>query len=812
MSENIVFTQQSVFLCGHKAIKLFAQHYNQSYNINSSQHWSILCERKEDIVNIRNQIFIELESITQKKVAFLSGISIYTLDTLAQKICASLAHIEQEKYRQQIPQTLFNPYLDITAQEKLVEIILNLFGYNASDSPSLARQLLTLLDTQLPPHTNIVELILATQENRNKYIAEVSLRQILATIQHAKIELSQYARFQTLVHEYLNQFFLEHILDPQFTKSLFLPDEIFSSNVLWIGAPEYELYEKNNLKPGNFQSSIVYDFKDKIKKFHTKGNGFFYDSKTVLKSLEAHFPVDVYLSSNDHNFFNSTSNLILEPNSENFVLLADFDPHSFQATCIEGSGAYALTKKDLENWKNYSNNEQPEGHFEVVKNKIDEKYDDFLNVIYCVQMHDSMQKIAQIYSLNLVDINHLFMSSILREKVFIGQEHPLANAPKILSFFNGEKLPHKIICIGRPHAAVSQSFHVKILNQVFFNLRQCGVDIEIPATETMYRLFWKNLILESKQVDFWLQDKNELEKFPNYFQISNIFNLNKPIYPHFDFCFKTQQQNLIPNWQELFLWKNSHISITQFEEYVFCSHKFYLKYLLKIKKKEQIQTVDFMEIGTKMHKIAEQLITRLVCLFGNQGYVHEMPKILNSVIEILKNEDLFLSFEKEVWLQAFNEKLENTVMLAFQESIELIWGTGGELSFIHMQQREILKRTFLKFLLTELANLKNNSKLKVGLYREFPIQFHFFGLKFSGRIDRIDLTAEGLEIIDYKTSNIAKVQKDLTLLSADAKQNMKLKLSVQGAMYSYGLEKAHFVASEEVGIKLNIIHFIFLKI
>ena len=139
-------------------------------------------------------------------ISVLNGISIYTLDTLAQKICASLSHIDNEEDRKEIPVSLFKPYIDITQQEKLVEMILNLFGYNGSDSLALAKQILTLIDVPLPHDTNFVELISATQEEQGtiktiQHINEISLRQILATIQQAKIELSQYARFQTLVSE-----------------------------------------------------------------------------------------------------------------------------------------------------------------------------------------------------------------------------------------------------------------------------------------------------------------------------------------------------------------------------------------------------------------------------------------------------------------------------------------------------------------------------------------------------------------------------------------------------------------------------------
>ena len=59
-------------------------------------------------------------------------------------------------------------------------------------------------------------------------MAEISLKQILATIQQAKIELAPYARFQGLVSHF------ELLMD-----KILLPYEIISSPILWISAPEY---------------------------------------------------------------------------------------------------------------------------------------------------------------------------------------------------------------------------------------------------------------------------------------------------------------------------------------------------------------------------------------------------------------------------------------------------------------------------------------------------------------------------------------------------------------------------------------------
>lgn len=825
------FIQNTPFLCEHRALKQFAQNYIEHYSLFSNQHWTIVCERKEDIISIRNQIFIEIERISNKKKTTLSGISIFSLDTLGQKICASLSHIEDKKTKEFIPKSLFKPYLDITNQENLVELILNLFGYNSSDSLAVSKQILTLLETPLPQDTDFLQLILETQDTQNKKTSqslnEIALRQILATLQHAQIELAHYARFQVLTQEVLNSYFLELSVN-----HFLWPKEIVCGPILWIAAPEYkENNSQVNLKPGNFQNYLVQDFKNSILKIREYlriniDNSIFYDSKTILSNQEFNNnnnDIHVQISCNRHNFLQATQELSCHNNENEFILLADIDFQNFHAIEATGSGQYALTRKDWDFWKKNCSNKKENltDYEEKVVNFCNEKYYNFIDTFSFLQEETNLNKIAQIYSLKLFNREDVFLSRLLKEKIKVGNTHSLAEAPKVLSYFNTKKLPTKIICLGRPHNVVSHSFQVKILNQVFYLLKQKGIEIEIPASETMYRLYWKNLIDQIEKVEFWLDDKKELEKFPNYIKTNHKTNLNHPVSSHYDFPLKTQQTCSLPNWMSIFQWNDKKVSITQFEDYVHCPHVFYLKYLLKIKKEEQNDSVNFQNIGIKMHKICEQLMTRLVNLFGNAGYTNHMPEILKDILTVLKNQDLFLSFDENSWRQTFTlvlkkHKFFNELLLTFQECLQSIWEKNGDLSFVEMHEREILKRTFLKFLLTEQENLISGNKLKVAIFRELPIQFKLNHLTLSGRIDRIDLTQNGIEIIDYKTSNISKIQRDMTLSPSWAKQNLKLKLSVQGALYSYGFAKSFFESQDDIGEdglanKIKIVSLYFLK-
>ncbi len=212
------------------------------------------------------------------------------------------------------------------SQEKCVEIILNLFGYNSSDSLAIAKQILILIDTHLPKETSLISLIIEMQEQSTLKtqhpISEIALRQILATSQYAALELNQYARFQNLVQDYLIQSLQEHSQNAEFQKNVLLPYEILSSPILWVGGIEYE-----NQKPGNFQPHLVEDFKNTLKNFRKTltqhlPNSFFYESRTILIETSPEENVDrvsIKVSCNDHEFFQTTQDVVNNKSEDFFV-------------------------------------------------------------------------------------------------------------------------------------------------------------------------------------------------------------------------------------------------------------------------------------------------------------------------------------------------------------------------------------------------------------------------------------------------------------------------------------------------------------
>lgn len=805
------FIENNMFLCSHKAIEFFVAEYLRM----PKRSYAVVCERKEDVIAVRNQIYFEIEKQSQKSIPALCGISIFTLDHLGRNFCATMANTSHPDLKALIPASLFEPYLDVHTQEALIQLILNLCGYTQNDSLALAKQILTLLDTPLPPETNLVELILSTQETDqnklpSKQIHTHSLTQILATFQQAKIELSSYARFQTLVQDYFNGYLGKQLDDPSLKSHWMFPKNILKSAMLWVQAPYYQ-----GNKPGHYQRTIVDDFKWGILKIRQAlgfdTTSFFLDSKTVLDNpdavtknpLSCHF----LFSENDNDFFQKT--VSLKSNESHFVLLADFNPNEYFCTIrSDACVTYELHKNDLQRWA--CDTLEPTDIDHELFLQIDGIFDEFIATMALMKNWESFKHIAGIYQIptDFMDNKNtfkLFEHIATKKQIMIGVPHPASELPKALSFFCSSQLPDSITVLGRVHAPVSSSFNVKMLNHTILLLRDRGVEIELPASDLMYKEFWKHLVATNPRIEFWLPSKSTLEDFPKYFiPCHHIRALNQTMPPlpngHLvqDYMEKKLEK---PHWQTDFSWKKNRISVTQLECYVHCPLQFFLNHVLNLKKDSADEfEINHMDVGSRMHKICEQLITRMVTLFGNEEYLIQTKPIYEALIAVLKDQNVFLSFEKDSFeksihnaifaLSQFTQENRQSIAMAFCEAIDTIWTvepTDDKKSrLVQWQEREILKRCFLKFLQTECACAVDQKKKKIGIAREFPLSFCLEDFQITAKIDRVDVCHDGVEIIDYKTSKIPAVEKELTLLPSRAKADVKLRLSAQGALYSYG--------------------------
>lgn len=120
-----------------------------------NKRWTIVCERKEDLLAVRTQIFSLLSQIHAEKhpgreLKAWAGISLYTPDTLVRNFSLTLCHNQPEQLGSDHHALLNKPFTDIVEQEKLMRLLLLRLGYGLSDVAPLAKQILTLADTPLP--------------------------------------------------------------------------------------------------------------------------------------------------------------------------------------------------------------------------------------------------------------------------------------------------------------------------------------------------------------------------------------------------------------------------------------------------------------------------------------------------------------------------------------------------------------------------------------------------------------------------------------------------------------------------------------
>ena len=532
--------------------------------------------------------------------------------------------------------------------------------------------------------------------------------------------------------------------------------------------------------------------------------------------------ISYIVTKNRHCYSEKIESLLNEKNS--LCLLADFDPGIFKETRPDAAGSYSITMQTLKEWEN--NNTTYTDAAEIFP-QIDSHFEKFLEQISLIDNEEKLKEIGKIYLIESQQkssqfIIKLFYKYMEKERVNIGIVHPIFDSPRALSFFSSSELPQKIYAIGRAHAPTSSSFHVKVLNNAISILRKQGVTIDLPASEMMYRGFWKNLTSYEIPIEFWLENSSELNNFPKYLTPQgNVLNFGE-VFLSLNSSHLIERFNneniFIPYWKEYLNTQNQKISITSFERYINCPLQFFLSEVIGIKKEEpEALKVNHMEIGSKMHLIAEQLITRLVTYLGNKNYGKIMLPIFSGIIEKLKNETVFLSFNKRVWLEIFNLEIEKHGCLfeaeiknAFIESIECLWQkneNNEHLQFIFVQQREILKRTFFRFLQIEKIHCEDLQEQLTGIERERPVTLELAGLSFVGKIDRIDATLKGLKIIDYKTSNISKTEKKISLLPSELLAAKTSKLCPQGALYCLAWAQKNLLEEDDENYRNKITSF-----
>lgn len=841
------FIAQNLFLTTHEGLKKFAKHFADSIknphhleNLSFENRFSIICERAEDVYPIQQQMLHELECLFGKKINTLGGISFYTLDKIGQNLCAFLAVTQQNGLDETYLKYFHKPYVDLKKQEQIVALILNLFHYSGQSSRVLARQILALIDIPLPPDMNLAEALFNALKIKRKRtykdIPELFLKQLLAAFQASRYILNKYSRLQSFVCDILPR--LNSDLN---TIEKFIIPKFLSGSILWVSAPEYESEFKDgkNFRPGDFHTPLVDDLFDSVynihKNFSENNTAVFINQKTLIKSEQNSSKkmdhVSLYCAKDRREFYHSAKIFTQmtesrdqemqydhDTQSKTFLLTGEFDANAFQTIYADGRGAYKLLKKDFLNWKA----KKDDNIFtQEISRQLSERYEDFLETISYIENYSKLFEIARIYSIPIrefsdAQIDEMFYSCASFEMFIFRGDKEFSKLPKKYGFFYSQFVPKQLLVLWDNSHFEKNDFSTRVLNQIFSYLQSQGVEIDNPFTEKIFSLFWQHTVglkeqFKDLKIDFILSSKESLDVFPidlkkkKYLDLAHRLNsdstknlmlnqFKRQFYP--EFYFKFDESRIQEIFEQISI---DQVSTTQFEAYIRCPFQFFLEYCLHLKQEkiDEPFSVDNQALGTKVHKICDLLLSRMVETFGNDGYVLSASSIYQSIVTALQLPSIFLSADISVWKTAVSflpDEQKEIFFEIFDEIFNCNKLDQNNFESAKMSENshflkstlfvELLKRTFLKFLQTEIKSIDQGSKYRIGIVREYPFEITLERLKIRGRIDRVDLNQDGYEIIDYKVSAISKAEKVLCILP-DEIQTLKNKAlgSIQGAIY-----------------------------
>ncbi|NOX15769.1 MAG: PD-(D/E)XK nuclease family protein, partial [Epsilonproteobacteria bacterium] len=153
---------------------------------------------------------------------------------------------------------------------------------------------------------------------------------------------------------------------------------------------------------------------------------------------------------------------------------------------------------------------------------------------------------------------------------------------------------------------------------------------------------------------------------------------------------------------------NSKLSATKLDTLLTCKRKFYFKYICKLEEPKNILTFSNATFGLKIHEILEK---------------------------VFKEDKRF--DDAKVLVRKIKKNLEENYL---NEIEEFNW--------------EIWIETLKKFAQNEVFRYKDGYRL---YDTEVWLEQKFAGFKICGKLDRIDIKDEKLQVIDYKSGNIDKL-------------------------------------------------------
>ncbi len=229
-----------------------------------------------------------------------------------------------------------------------------------------------------------------------------------------------------------------------------------------------------------------------------------------------------------------------------------------------------------------------------------------------------------------------------------------------------------------------------------------------------------------------------------------------------------REVKIIKNEEIIEKLKNFHYSPTSISKYISCPLQFYLSYIAGIKPPQEInEEVEQKAIGVVLHKVLEELFAEII----------KFPEKKNDLIRsTIDNIDSILAekFAENQDTAGMNQSEGKLYM-----SIELT--KSNILKYLEVVNQELLSSGY-QVLATE--------KELIGMMKIGDQEIHL-----KGNADRIDIAANAVRILDYKTGKVngkdeLTVPEDVKNLFMDSKYGKQLQLLMYACLFRYDEEFA----------------------
>lgn len=829
---NRTLRSHDLYLKNHPAVASFCDSYRRFHGAEQTQHsrkfpvlspFTIVCERKEDVLAVRAQVFHELnilphtgEDDTAKGPALaLSGITTYTLDSLARSFGQwALLALRQLNRSRRSPEllgllsheALARPFLDIVTQEKLVRQILYACGYAGSDALPLAKQILALIDHPLPEGTGLAQFLHPLESRHiatpmdEAYLSSAALLLCALQIAERYLDTKSFARAQTLLRKgflLASQSVLEELVSV-------LPPAVaaLSGTLLWLEAPRYGFDDTPvgaEYKPGNYAADVSADLLEVCKSLrqinHTNANRAKKTTETQVpheciigetvitaaseRKIHAQTAIErIVLHGTLVNLYVHARNTaqpdalfllgdvpldhtrILHPAAAGGYSICEAEIDCFLAQKLHASEANAAANPSLQ---------LSEASLAALEGLWEEHV--LLEEMLTIQL-PLFRQIAGAYGLDSASTNSAdrfrFAARDLATKTRSSkaESEPLEAMPQALSFLPTAQTPNKVVVFGKPHASRQPSFNVRILNQIFFELRKQGTLIATPASDIMYRVFWRSLFLGPKPVTLHLVEPSEVQELERILKLQDSLAplvesprqrallLGGDSHGHVDPALgeanilllnflrlgtNQHQPATCPNWaairnrvreaRSLRPVPDNETTVTAFEDYTSCPFLFYLRHVLMLgSKTADSLSYDRLDSGTRMHTTLELLSSTINFALTHPDYplptkIALVEEFFHGWLARLRVPDTFMSMDSTAFKNAAADTLgqirSRSTEAPFSDLffMGLLKSLGDTIDALFAAQHESLsdtlgtetrKRMLITFLEAELAQLQKD--------------------------------------------------------------------------------------------------------